>query len=109
MKRAAKKDDNHKAIVMKLESIGAVVIDCSQLKGAFDCLVLYKGECYIVEIKNPKVLPKTYDRDRLEKELKKGDGLEYKCMLKVHSVGVKYHIIAKFEEIENILKNGSTK
>ena len=104
MKRSAKKDSNHLAIVQALEKHGAVVIDMSQLKGAFDILVCYNGLSHIVEIKNPKYLPKQYDRARLEEELKKGAGIEFKCMLLVQSVGVKYHIVASIEEAINIIK-----
>ncbi len=100
MKRAAKKDANHKAIVAELERIGCAVVDTSQLKNAFDCLVCYNGQSYIVEIKNPKYLPKQINRARLEKELSTG---EYKCMQDIEKVGVPYHIITNIDEIKKII------
>ena len=102
MKRAAKKDSNHKSIVEGLERIGCVVIDTSQLKNAFDFILCYMGSTYIVEVKNPKYLPKEYNRDRLEKDLSEG---EYKCMQKIQSTGVSYHIIATLQEILNIINH----
>ena len=56
-----KKDANHKAIVKKLEQIGAAVFDLSDVKKeGFDTLVSYQGQLYPVEIKNPDYLPKKF-------------------------------------------------
>ena len=100
MKRAAKKDANHGAIVQALESVGAYVKDTSQLKHAFDILVAYRCKLYVMEIKNPEYLPKQYDRERLEKALEDG---ECKCMVGFQSVGVTYHIVATIDEALEII------
>ena len=42
MRRAAKKDDNHKAIVADLERLGYVVFDVSALSGLGFDIVVYK-------------------------------------------------------------------
>ncbi len=105
MKRAAKKDANHKDIVEELERLGYEVIDCSQLKNAFDILVVTNKGNYIVEIKNPKYLPKNYTKDDLIKSLSDG---ELKCKQRIESTGGKYYIIAYAHEILNIIDNGQT-
>lgn len=78
-----KKDTNQDAIKAVLEAYGAVVINCTALKNAFDLLVLYKGNSYICEVKQPKG------------NLSEG---ELKCKYKVESVGVKYHVLRTCED-----------
>ena len=61
MRRAAKKDDNHKAIVAELEKRGFVVFDTSSCAGLGFDIVVYKptqrlighGEYLLFEIKQP--------------------------------------------------------
>jgi len=94
------KDANHKDIVDALRKVGAVIVDTTPVKDAFDLMVFYKGNSYIMEIKNPDKLPKVYDRERLEKDLTEG---ERKCMQDVQAVGVAYHIIASIEEALKVI------
>lgn len=55
MRRAAKRDGNHNAIVQALEQIGCTVLDLSRLGGdAPDILCGYRGESWLLEIKNPE-------------------------------------------------------
>ncbi|OED34242.1 hypothetical protein AB832_07750 [Flavobacteriaceae bacterium (ex Bugula neritina AB1)] len=100
MKRAAKVDKNQPEIVKFLRSCGAQVLLTHQIKNAFDILVGFRGELFIMEIKNPESLPKIYTRQRLEESLSQG---EYKCMEMFKKVGVPYHIVAKKEEAFDII------
>ena len=95
MRRICKIDTNQTAIVEAMRRIGAEVVLTHQLKGAFDCIVCYRGKTFIVEIKNPESLPKVYDRERLIKALSTG---ERECMQRIESTGVKYHIICTIDE-----------
>lgn len=95
MRRAAKIDKNQTEIVEAMRKTGATVIPTHRLKNAFDCLACYRGKIFIIEIKNPEYLPETYDRERLEKSLSKG---ELKCMNDIEKTGVKYHIICTIDE-----------
>ncbi len=95
MRRSAKVDENQTKIIKGMRQIGAYVMPTHQLKNAFDCLVCYRGNTFIMEIKNPEYLPKTYDRLRLEKALSEG---EIKCMEAIEAVGVKYHIVTTIEQ-----------
>lgn len=81
-----KKDSNHRALVELLRSHGATVIDCAALKNAFDLLVLYNGETYIIEVKSGNG------------KLSEG---ELKCKAEVERNGVKYNVI---RELDSALK-----
>lgn len=53
-RRANRVDENHAPIRDALRSIGAYVVDCSQVGAGFpDLLVFWRGECIPVEVKNP--------------------------------------------------------
>jgi hypothetical protein len=99
----AKVDANQPEIVKALRAAGAVVLLTHQLKDAFDILVGYSGQLFIIEIKNPEYLPKYVDRERLEKSLTLG---ELQCMQNFRRVGVDYHIATTIEEALNIIQNG---
>lgn len=98
--RAAKVDVNQPKIVKALERAGAVVLSIHIVKKAFDVLVGFRGQLFIVEIKNPEYLPKTYNRERLEKSLTDG---EVECMNKFKKVGVPYYIVATIDEALNVI------
>lgn len=83
-----KKDTNHTAIVQLLRAHGATVIDCAALKKAFDILVIYKGEVYIMEIKSGNG--------------KLSDG-ELECKASIEKHGVKYHVVREFDQVLSIL------
>ena len=100
MRRIAKVDKNQAAVITAMRRIGAYVLLTHQLKNAFDCVVVYRGKTFLVEIKNPGTLPKVYDRARLEKSLTDG---ERECMANVEARGVRYHIIASVEEAMEML------
>jgi len=105
MRRVARIDKNQPEIVEALRKYGACVLHTHQLKEAFDILVGYKGSLFIMEIKDPKNLPKNYDKARLEKSLKKG---EFKCMVDFEAVGVPYYIVTSIEQAIKILKDDSS-
>ena len=50
--RIAKVDKNQPLIVSQIREMGGYVLHIHQLKNAFDILVGYKGNLYIIEIKN---------------------------------------------------------
>ena len=52
MRRNAKVDLNQPELVKQIRSLGGYVLHCHQLKNAFDILVGYNGNLYIIEIKN---------------------------------------------------------
>ena len=83
-----KKDLNHRPLVQLLRAHGATVIDCAALKNAFDLLVIYKGNTYIMEVKSGKG--------------KLSDG-ELECKAQVEKHGVKYHVIREFDQALELL------
>lgn len=83
MIRNAKIDANQTEIVEALRKVGAKVRSVAQIKNAFDILVFYRGQTFIVEIKKPKA------------KLTEGEE-QFKEM--VESVGVKYWIIRTVDE-----------
>lgn len=101
--RGAKVDANQPEIVEALRKAGAYVLHTHQIKNAFDILVAFRGQLFIMEIKNPEYLPKEYDRERLEKSLEKG---EKDCMDGFQQAGVTYHIVTTIEEALNVIQNG---
>lgn len=94
MRRAAKVDSNQSEIVAALRKLGAAVIITSQLKNAFDLLVLFQSRIYIVEVKDGSLPPSAR---------KLTDG-EMKCKRLVESVGVKYHIITSVDDAVKMVK-----
>lgn len=51
-KRAAKRDENEKPIIKALEKVGAIVQQISETD-APDLLVGFRGQNYLLEVKNP--------------------------------------------------------
>lgn len=93
MRRAARTDKNQTEIVAALRKRGAVVLITSQLKNAFDVLVGYEGNLYIVEIKDGSKPPSA-------RKLTSG---ELECKERFESVGVTYHVITSVEEAISML------
>lgn len=52
LRRAARKDSNHKEIVSALRQINAYVVDVSSLPGVLDLFVAYRGQWTWLEIKD---------------------------------------------------------
>lgn len=93
MRTAAKKDANHNDITSFARAVGAVVQDTHQLKNAFDAIFAYRGETYIVEIKNPEYIPKKKTRETMLT-----DG-ELDCARMFAAVNVPYYIISTTDEL----------
>jgi hypothetical protein len=93
-------DKNHKPIVKALRDAGAVIVDTTSVKDAFDLMVFYDCRAYVMEIKNPDYLTKVYDREQLESKLSDG---ERKCMEDLQAVGVAYHIVASIAEALKVI------
>ena len=98
MRRAAKVDVNQPEIVKCLRAMGAHVLHTHQLKNAFDILVGYHGNLYIMEIKDGSLPPSA-------KKLSTG---EQSCKTKFNAVGVDYHIVENCSQAIDIL-NQNTK
>lgn len=95
MRYAAKVDSNQKEIVAALRKRGAAVLITSQLKNAFDILVGFNGNLFIMEIKDGNKPPSA-------QKLTSG---EIKCKELFESVGVTYHVITSVESaLETIEK-----
>lgn len=58
--RGAKVDANQRRLVALMRKHGAVVFHVHQVKGLADVLVAYRGNLYLVEIKNGDRLPKKF-------------------------------------------------
>jgi len=94
MRRASKVDKNQPEIVKAFRDMGATVLVTSQLKNAFDLLVGYKGQLYIVEVKDGKLPPS-------KRKLTEG---ECACRFNFNAVGVHYHIVESVDDVVNLLK-----
>ena len=93
MRTAARTDGNQTPIVEALRAIGAKVVITSQLKNAFDILVGFRGQLFIMELKDGKLPPS-------RKKLTPG---ELKCKGDFEAVGVVYHVIESKEQAVNLL------
>lgn len=82
----AKKDANQPEIEQALRQVGAYVLSTHELKNAFDMLVVFRGQEYIVEVKNPEYAPK---KKPIESMLTSG---EAECKALVEAAGGTYHI-----------------
>lgn len=108
--RGNKKDDNHNDLTRYWEALGAIVIDTSGLKEAFDCIVIHKGRGYFVEIKNPlnkkikgkikDFMPESKLLPLLGAYLSKG---ERKCKKQIENAGGTYYIITSPNEAKSML------
>ena len=88
MRRNAKVDVNQPDIVKALRRSGASVIITSQLKNAFDILVIFQGKTFIVEIKDGSLPPSRH-------KLTEG---EAKCKESVERAGGQYHVVKSVDE-----------
>ena len=52
MRRSARKDANHNAIVATLAGVGAECLETYQVPGLLDCLVAFRGQLFLLEIKD---------------------------------------------------------
>jgi hypothetical protein len=82
MRRAARVDVNQPEIVEALRAVGAHVLHTHQLKNAFDLLIGFRGQLYIIEVKDGSKPP---SKRRLT------DG-ELQCKEDFERVGVPYHV-----------------
>jgi hypothetical protein len=88
MRRAAAIDKNQPAIIEALRRTGAHVTITSQLKNAFDLIVVYKGVVYICEVKDGNLAPSS-------KKLTEG---ELGCKASVERAGGTYYVIGSINE-----------
>ena len=82
MRRAAKTDANQKRIVQALRDIGAMVFLIGQ---PFDLLVGFRGELFLLEVKNPD------GRDKLNTS-------QNENIMKLGLVGVEVSVVRSVDE-----------
>lgn len=75
-------DTNQKKIIQALRDIGAVVFLIGR---PFDLLVGFRGELFLLEVKNPDGEDKLYDSQK-------------KDIIKLNLVGVEVHVVRSREE-----------
>ena len=97
MRRNAKVDVNQPEIVKALRKAGAAVQHCHQLKNAFDILVGFRGQLFIMEIKVPIELKTKENR------LPALTAGELKCKELFAKVGVIYHIVGSIDQALKII------
>jgi hypothetical protein len=57
LRTASRVDANQPAIVKGLRAIGASVLHLHQLKNCFDLLIGYRGQTFLMEVKDPSQPP----------------------------------------------------
>jgi len=88
-KNTNKRDINEAEIVRFWLMFGALWIQ-QKLEAGFDGLLIYKGEKYIVEIKQPDCKDRLTNNERATRDL-------------MERQGVKYHIITTIEEAAELV------
>jgi hypothetical protein len=86
--RRARVDTNQPEIVEALRAVGAHVLHTHQLKNAFDILVGFRGQLYIMEIKDGAKPPSRH-------KLTEG---EQQCQADFAAVGVPYYVVLSVED-----------
>jgi hypothetical protein len=93
VRRAARVDANQPEIVEALRAVGAHVLHTHQLKNAFDILVGFRGQLYIMEIKDGNKPPSRH---------KLTDG-EEQCADGFAAVGVDYYVVLSVEDALRVI------
>jgi hypothetical protein len=93
-RRANRKDANHAAIARLLQQVGAHVIDAAVAPAlGFDLLVVFRGQTYIMEIKDGSKPP-------CERQLTPNEQ-EQQAALAWH--GVKYHVVLSADDALKVI------
>jgi hypothetical protein len=91
--RACRKDNNQPAIEKELASVGAGFIDCTVAALGLDLIVMFRGQVYFCEVKNPAMPPSK--RLLTPLEIKRKEQIEMK--------GLKYHVIETGEQVLRLI------
>ncbi len=81
-------DLNQKDIVKELRKIGCKVTITSEVSDFCDLVVGFKGNLYLVEVKDGTKPPSA-------RKLTPG---EIKCKMEFHAVGVQYHVVTSVQD-----------
>lgn len=102
------KDNNQKEIQKRILLLGGNFIDTSMLKTyTFDIIVMYKGQSFIVEIKNPEGFHKKFSKlnedEKKEYLLTRLTPNELKAKKRCEKANVKYHILYSMKCLYDML------
>lgn len=106
MRRANRKDGNHRQIVKHLQAIGAHVHDLANKGESCDLLVGYRGELRLLEIKDPSQVPKQKRENGKMRKATRIDWLtedERKMALAFWAVKVPYFVVVSLQEAQGVL------
>lgn len=92
-KQGAKPDGGQDKIVKALRKLGAKVVIVSVVNNFCDLLVGYKGNLYLMEVKDGTKPPS-------QRKLTTG---ELKCQSEFNAVGIGYYVINSVEEAMSLL------
>jgi hypothetical protein len=93
-RRANRKDANHAVIARTLQQVGAHVIDAAAAPTlGFDLLVVYRGQIYIMEVKDGSKPPS--ERQLTPNEQEQQAALE--------RPGVKYHVVLSEDDALRVI------
>ena len=93
MKYNSKVDSNQPEIVEALRKHGATVLHTHSLKNAFDILVGFNGNLFMIEIKDGNKPPS-------QRKLTSG---ELECETNFERVGVKYHVVLSIKDALDVI------
>lgn len=97
MRTVAKVDKNQPSIAKALKKAGAVILYTHQLKNAFDILVGFRGQLFIMEI---KVMIELKTKANRVPALTTG---ELECKKMFESVGVPYYVVTDEKQALQII------
>jgi len=92
-RKRGRTDGNHTEVIEAMRNIGAVVYSVASIPNFTDTLVGYRGQLFIIEIKDGTLPPS---------KRKLTDG-EIKCKTDFERVGVTYHVANSVAEALNII------
>lgn len=92
-RKRGRTDGNHTEIINALRKIGCYVIITAAIPNTFDLLVAYRGNTFIIEVKDGAKPPS-------KTKLTKG---ENKCKEGFERVGVEYHVVYSVGQAINLV------
>jgi len=98
--KKSRKDINHTEILKAAQAMGAtVIIDLAQHRVSCDVLIAFRGDLFLIEIKNPEYMTKTTTRWNWLTESEKAIAEACACG------NVPFFIVQDIEELKAVLFN----